>query len=623
MAIVFLPPELVDQIAAGEVIQRPAFVVKELVENSLDAGAARVRLQVEAGGIKRICVSDDGKGVVREELALALSRHATSKIADFADLYKIRDFGFRGEALASIASVSRLKITSRTADCDVGWELSASADGGKPVPASHPYGTTVDMRDLFYNVPARRKFLKSPRTEFKHIQTWLHRLSLTCPRVGFEMLHDGKVSFASPPVGEDGDMSERVAKVLGRRFIEQAAWFEQRRGGMVLRGWLGFPTLSRSQPDIQFTYVNSRWVRDKALIHAVREAYADVLFGGRHPCYLLYLQVEPSQVDVNVHPSKLEVRFRDQRLVHDFVQSTVTQVIAGLSPDTAVSRVEHHRQLQDDSGQGSQGDSGQGGQGGQAWLRSASSTTRVLDAFSSGRQGAGGTGAGLRYPAGTGAGAGARAGAGASGGAAPAQIPVSGDVEMPPLGYALCQLHGIYIIAQNREGMVMVDMHAAHERITYERLKRACESDGIRSQPLLIPISLSVTPDEAALCELHEERLKKAGFEVDRIGEDSIALRRVPSMLADADAEALFRDVLSDLAEHGASSRAEHDINETFSTMACHAAARANDALGIDEMNALLRDMETTERSGQCNHGRPTWVQLSVKQLDKLFMRGR
>ena len=601
MAIVFLPPELVNQIAAGEVIQRPAFVVKELVENSLDAGASKIRLQIETGGIKRVCVSDDGKGIAKEELALALARHATSKISDFADLYNIRDFGFRGEALASIASVSRLKIVSRTAGCDAGWELRMSGDGGdhEPTPAAHPHGTTVDVRDLFYNVPARRKFLKSPRTEFKHIQSWLHRLSLVCPRVGFEMLHDGKVSFACPPVGEGEDENERVSKVLGRHFVEQAVWFEQRRGGMVLRGWLGFPTLSRSQPDMQFTYVNSRWIKDKTLMHAAREGYGDVLFGGRHPCYLLYLQVEPSQVDVNVHPSKLEVRFRDQRLVHDFVQSTVTQVIAGLSPDTAVSRVEHHRQLQDDSGRG-----------GQAWPRSGSapSAMRVLDMLSTGRQGGG---AGLPYPEAV------------SGRVAPVQIPVSEDIEMPPLGYALCQLHGIYIIAQNKEGMVMVDMHAAHERITYERLKRACESDGVRSQPLLIPVSLSVTPDEASLCELYGKHLGKAGFEADRIGESSLALRRVPSILAEANAEALFRDVLSDLAEHGTSSQAERDINETLSTMACHAAARANDVISIDEMNMLLRDMEVTERSGQCNHGRPTWVQLSIKQLDKLFMRGR
>lgn len=601
MAIVLLPPELVNQIAAGEVIQRPAFVVKELVENSLDAGASKIRLQIEAGGVKRVCVSDDGRGIAREELALAFSRHATSKISDFSDLYNIRDFGFRGEALASIASVSRLKIISRTAGCDLGWELRASGDSDEPEPVSHPYGTTIDMRDLFYNVPARRKFLKSPQTEFKHIQSWLRRLSLACPQVGFEVLHDAKMSFSCSPIGEDGDRSERVGKVLGQRFTEQAVWFEQRRGSVVLHGWLGFPTLSRSQPDMQFTYVNSRWIKDKALLHAVREGYGDVMFGGRHPCYLLYLEVDPSQVDVNVHPSKLEVRFRDQRLVHDFVQDTVTQVIAGLSPDTAVSRVEHHRSLQDDSGAGRQG-------GGQGWPRPVSPTLHMLDAFSAPGQR---SGAGQQYPA------------AASEQAAPAQIPMSEDIEMPPLGYALCQLHGIYVIAQNREGMVMVDMHAAHERITYERLKRACESDGVRSQSLLIPINLSVTPDEANLCESHGTHLEKAGFEADRSGESTVVLRRVPSILADANAEALFRDVLSDLAEHGTSSRAEQDINETFSTMACHAAARANDAIGIDEMNALLRDMETTERSGQCNHGRPTWVQLSIKQLDKLFMRGR
>ena len=595
MAINFLPQKLISQIAAGEVIQRLAFVVKELVENSLDAGASRIRLQIEDGGIKRICVTDDGEGIAKQELALALSRHATSKISDLPDLDNIRCFGFRGEALASIASVSRLKITSRTTDSDIGWELTASGDDGfgDPVPVSHPQGTTVDVHDLFYNVPARRKFLKSPRTEFGHVRNWLHRLSLVHGRAGFEVINDGRSSFVCQPVDEDSDGTERVGKVLGRHFAEQAVRFEQRRDGMVLHGWLGLPTLSRSQPDMQFTYVNLRWIRDKTLMHAVREGYKDVLFSGRHPCYLLHLQIDPSQVDINVHPSKLEVRFREQRLVHDFVQSTVTQVIAGLSPHTAVNKVEHHRRLINENAQARQN-----------WPQLV--PVQSPDTFPESRKR---VDTGYRHPV--------------AAMDAVARTPMSGVMEMPPLGYALCQLHGIYIIAQNREGMVIVDMHAAHERITYERLKRACENEGIRSQPLLIPLSLSVTPDEAGLCELNGQYLGKAGFEAGRLGEASIALRRVPSILADVNAEALFRDVLSDLAEHDTSSRVERDINEMFSTMACHAAVRANDSLNIDEMNALLRDMETTERSGQCNHGRPTWVQLSVDQLDKLFMRGR
>lgn len=595
MAINILPPQLVSQIAAGEVINRPAFVVKELLENSLDAGASRIRLQIERGGIKRIRVSDDGEGIAREELVLAVSRHATSKISELSDLDGIRRFGFRGEALASISSVSRFRIISNTTDSGTGWELNFSGEDrpGEPGPAAHPRGTTVDVRDLFYNVPARRKFLKSVRTEFMHIQQWLRRLILAREQAGFEMTHDGKLIFTCAPAGEDDNGAERVRTVFGAHFTEQAIWFEQRRSGAVLRGWLGLPTLSRSQPDMQFTYVNRRWVRDKTLIHAAREGYKDVLFGGRNPVYLLYLEIEPSQVDVNVHPSKLEVAFRDQRFVHNFVQDTIAEVIARLSPATAVNKAEHHRRLVNESRQAKQG-----------WEQLVAPSAQTPEVFSEN-----GKRTTTRPPP--------------SPVTAAAQVSISDAMEMPPLGYALCQLHGIYIVAQNKDGMVIVDMHAAHERITYERLKCACEGGGIRSQPLLIPLSLSVMPSEADICERHRPDLEKAGFEADRVGEDSIALRRVPSILADANVEALFRDVLSDLAERGTSSRVEQDINEIFSTMACHGAFRANDRPGIDEMNALLRDMEVTERSGQCNHGRPTWVQLSIDQLDKLFMRGR
>lgn len=596
MTISVLPLQLVSQIAAGEVINRPAFVVKELIENSLDAGASRIRLQIEHGGIKRIRVSDDGEGIAREELALAVARHATSKISTLPDLDSIRGFGFRGEALASIASVSRFRIISSTADSGAGWQLSVSGEDspGKPAPAAHSRGTTVDVRDLFYNVPARRKFLKSPRTEFMHIQQWLRRLVLARDSVGFEMIHDGKSSFTCAPAGENDNGTERVGAIFGRHFTEQAIWFEQRRSGAALHGWLGLPTLSRSQPDMQFTYVNHRWVRHKALIHAVRGGYEDVLFGGRHPVYVLYLEVDPSQVDVNVHPSKLEVAFRDQRFIHDFVQDTITEVIARLSPATAVNKAEHHRRLINENRQVRRD-----------WEQLVAPAMQAADTSPADASVVD------------------RHRVGAERLRPPAQASMDKAMEMPPLGYALCQLHGIYIVAQNKEGMVIVDMHAAHERITYERLKNACEAEGIRSQPLLLPLSLSVMPGEADICERHRLYLEKAGFEIDRIGEDSIALRRVPSILADANVEALFRDVLSDLAERDTSSRIEQDINEIFSTMACHGAVRANDKLGIDEMNALLRDMEATERSGQCNHGRPTWVQLSIDQLDKLFLRGQ
>ncbi len=590
MTIKRLPPKLVSQIAAGEVVERPASIVKELVENSLDAGASLIRLQIEKGGIGRIRVSDDGRGIPKDELALALSRHATSKLGELSDLERIRDFGFRGEALPSIASVARLKLTSRTADADTGWELSAAGDDDfdAPAPASHPHGTTVDVRDLFYNVPARRKFLKTARTEFGHIQKWLYRLALAHEDVGFEVTNDGKPVFTFSGGGA-GASTDRIEKVLGRHFAEQAVWFEHERSGMKLSGWHGLPTWTRSQPDMQFTYVNLRSIKDKTLAHAVREAYSDVLFHGRHPCYVLYLELDPAQVDVNVHPSKLEVRFRDQRLVHDFVRHTVGEVIAGLSPDTAVNRAEHHRRLVNENPQASYA----GG-----WPSLTGATPAPAHRVHVPERGP--------QPA-----------------TPPMQAPLSEDVEMPPLGYAVCQLHGIYIVAQNRAGMVLVDMHAAHERVTYERLKHACASEGIRSQPLLVPVSLAVAPGEADLCEHHGEYLAQVGFEAGRIGANTLALRRVPAVLADADAETLFRDVLSDLAEHGSSARVEQRLNDTLSTMACHGSVRANRKLTTDEMNALLRDIETTERSGQCNHGRPTWVQLSVDQLDKLFLRGQ
>ena len=606
MTIHRLPPRLVSQIAAGEVIERPASVVKELVENSLDAGASMIRLRIEKGGVGRVRVSDDGTGIAKDELALALSRHATSKIRELADLDGIDGFGFRGEALPSIASVSRLEISSRAATADTGWKLGASGDDdiGEPVPTAHPPGTTVDVRDLFYNVPARRKFLKTAHTEFSHVQKWVHRLALAREDVGFELINDDKPCFSFRGKSAPGS-GDRVEKILGRRFSEQAVWFEQERGGLKLRGWLGLPTLSRSQPDMQFTYVNLRSVRDRTLTHALREAYSDVLFHGRHPCYVLYLELDPAWVDVNVHPSKFEVRFRDQRLVHGFARRAVGEVIAGLAPDTAVNRAEHHRRLVNENP----------GARARGWTGLVSGATGEPPPPSPGTQSA--TQYRSRVPD--------------RGLPAPAPAPtpaqdqaqISDDVEIPPLGYAVCQLHGVYIVAQNREGMVLVDMHAAHERIRYERLKKACETEGIRSQPLLVPMSLALSPGELELCESHREHLEKVGFETDRIGEDTIALRRVPALLADADAGALFRDVLSDLAEHGSSSRVEQRLNDTLSTMACHGSVRAGRRLTLEEMNALLRDMEVTERSGQCNHGRPTWVQLGMDQLDKLFLRGQ
>ena len=590
-----LPSRLINQIAAGEVIERPGSVVKELVENSLDAGATRVRARIEHGGVKRIEISDNGRGIPKDELPLALARHATSKIAAFDDLTQVRDFGFRGEALPSIASVSDLTLSSRTGGGASGWRLRARGDGefDEPAPcALARRGTVVEVCNLFSSVPARRKFLKTDRTEFGHIQQFFHKIALSRFDVEFILEHDGKTVFHFEAADGEAQCRRRLRKILGAAFAEHCARFEGRTDGLEVSGWIGAPMVSRSQPDMQFCYVNGRVVRDKTVGHAARQAYEDVLYHGRHPYYVLYLDIEPSAVDVNVHPAKHEVRFRDQRLVHDFVRVTMKRAIAGLTPADTPNLAEHQRALINENPHAA---------GGAPPLhiprpQSLSATNfyhRISDRPPP------------PYTATPAPDAGADAGA------------------PPPLGYALCQIHGVYIVAQNDKGMVLVDMHAAHERITYERLKQAHKGQGIREQPLLVPVPVEVGEHEADLCERHADELKRAGLGVDRTGPATLTVRRIPSLLDGADAAQLLRDVLSDLAEHGASQRIERDLDAVLSTMACHGSVRANRMLSLDEMNALLRDMEKTERSGQCNHGRPTWAQLGMEQLDKLFKRGQ
>ncbi len=589
-----LPSRLINQIAAGEVIERPGSVVKELVENSLDAGAARIRVRIEHGGVKRIEIADDGRGIPKAELSLALSRHATSKITAFDDLARVCDFGFRGEALPSIASVSDLTLASRTAADESGWRLRARGDGEFEDPAPKALarrGTVVEVCNLFSNVPARRKFLKTGRTEFGHIQQFLHKIALSRFDVEFILEHDGKTVFHFDVADSEPARRQRLGKILGRAFAEQCAWFEGRTDGLEVSGWIGAPTVSRSQPDMQFCYVNGRVVRDKTVSHAARQAYEDVLYHGRHPYYVLYLDIEPSAVDVNVHPAKHEVRFRDQRQIHDFVRVTMKRAIAALSPGDTPNLAEYQRVLVNENPQASASP--------RPPLKiphSASAATTGFYHRISDHPPPSYTGAARADPA---------------------------AAEALPLGYALCQIHGVYIVAQNDKGMVLVDMHAAHERITYEHLKQAYKGQGIREQPLLVPLSVEVGEHEADLCERHADELKRVGFGVDRMGRETLVVRRVPSLLAGADAARLLRDVLSDLGEHGASSRVERDMDAVLSTMACHGSVRANRLLSLDEMNALLRDMEETERSGQCNHGRPTWAQLGMEQLDKLFKRGQ
>jgi len=592
MHIQVLAPQLINQIAAGEVIERPASVVKELLENSLDAAAAAIEIDIEQGGRQRIRVRDDGSGIDRDELSLALSRHATSKIASLEDLERIGSLGFRGEALPSIASVSRLQLSSRTPDDASGW--CVHSDGSEqnltPAPVAHLPGTTVDVRDLFFNTPARRKFLRAETTEFKHIENLVRRFALSCFPVALKLVHNQRPVLHLPAAQGHEEQERRVAELCGRAFMEQAVYVDHAAAGLSLRGWVGMPTFSRSQPDLQYFYVNNRMVRDKLVTHAVRQAYQDVLFHGRHPAYVMFLSIDAAGVDVNAHPTKHEVRFRDSRLVHDYLFRTLHEALAQLRPGTGQPAAQPMHTLQDlPAGRGGPAAPQQGRMplGVQEQLsRYAALHPRPLQARAS----------------------------------APLADADTGD---HPLGYALAQLHGVYILAENAAGLVLVDMHAAHERITYEGLKAAQAGEGIRSQPLLVPLSLDVSRREADACEERRKWFAELGFEIDRMGLEQVVVRQVPALLGDADIAALVRDVLADLLEHGDSRRVQETVNELLATMACHGSVRANRRLRLDEMNALLRQMEATERSGQCNHGRPTWVQLGLGELDKLFLRGR
>ena len=585
-----LSPELVNQIAAGEVIERPASVVKELAENSLDAGAQRIDIEVEQGGMRLIRVRDDGAGIAPDELPLALAPHATSKIATFDDLTHVASMGFRGEALASIASVSRMSITSRRAQDTHGTRLAAQ-DGHAPQPAAHPVGTTIEVRDLFHAVPARRKFLRAERTEFGHIDELVRGLALARPDVEFRLVHNGRPVRMLKPAADEVAQLQRAGELLGETFAQNCLRVEHAAAGLKLGGWIGLPTASRAQADQQYFHVNGRLVRDRSVAHAVRQAYEDVLYHGRHPAFVLFLELDPSAVDVNVHPAKREVRFRDARLVHDFIFHALHDAVAharageqgavamSIPASAAGSMPAYPAQLPRQFGLG---------------VREASA-----DAYA------------------------ALLGSHSTAPPGPVPLPETRPDEVPPLGYALAQLAGIYILAENAHGLVLVDMHAAHERVTYEKLKAARDANHVRAQHLLVPEAIAVSEREAAATEEYAAMLATCGFELDRSGPRQITARRIPALLDGADVARLARDVLGELAEHGSSRRLEELQNELLSTMACHGSVRAHRRLTIPEMNALLREMEATERSGQCNHGRPTWTQLSIPELDKLFLRGR
>ncbi len=612
-----LPDILVNQIAAGEVVERPASVVKELVENALDAGASRVDIDLEEGGVRLIRIRDDGGGIPADQLPLAILRHATSKIGSLDDLEGVATLGFRGEALPSIASVSRFAMVSRREGDDHGARLEV--EGGRVgacVPSPHPRGTTVEVRDLFFNVPARRKFLRAERTELGHIEEWLRQLALARPDVELRVSHNGKPSRRwkgeRDVLAQAGGSDLRLHETLGEEFARQALRIDHSAAGLRLHGWIAQPAYSRASADQQYFYVNGRGVRDRSVAHAVKQAFADVLFHGRQPAYVLFIEVDPRRVDVNVHPAKHEVRFRDARLIHDFVYRTLHEALAetraGMQPSTSA---QHNAWTERPGATAAAVSAGAGGWAPQSPLGLQVAEARAGYAALYGQPERG-------------------ASLGADNGPVPALYPhgsAAPDPTLPPLGYAIAQLHGIYILAENAEGLVVVDMHAAHERIGYERLKRAHDGEGLRSQPLLVPASLAVSERDADVAEREAPLLSQLGFDITRSGPQSLTLRSVPALLAHGDVEALLRDVLVDLREHADTAlgggRVVAARDELLSTMACHAAVRANRRLTLPEMNALLRDMEATERSGQCNHGRPTWARFTLAEIDRWFLRGR
>lgn len=626
--IQLLSPRLANQIAAGEVVERPASVAKELLENSLDSGARRIDVEVEQGGVKLLRVRDDGSGISADDLPLALARHATSKIRELEDLEGVLSLGFRGEALASISSVARLTLTSRTAGATEAWQVETEGRDMTPrvQPAAHPVGTSVEVRDLFFNTPARRKFLKAEKTEFDHLQEVIRRLALARFDVGFHLRHNGKSVLSLHEAHDETARARRVGAICGPGFMEQALPIDVERNGLRLWGWVGLPTFSRSQADLQYFFVNGRAVRDKLVAHAVRQAYRDVLFNGRHPTFVLFLELEPNGVDVNVHPTKHEVRFREGRSVHDFLYGTLHRALADVRPEDQLAAPAAVPEIIRATG-------AQAGEfGPQGEMRLASPVLEQPRAPQQSYAG-GGSGAGYQYqytprPAQPLPAAEAQAVYREfykpldEGVVATSTLPESqGDI--PPLGYALAQLKGIYILAENAIGLVLVDMHAAHERIMYERLKVAMASEGLSGQPLLVPETLALSQREADCAEEHAQWFQRLGFELQRLGPETLAIRQIPALLKQAEANRLVQDVLADLMEYGTSDRIQAHLNELLGTMACHGAVRANRRLAIPEMNALLRDMENTERSGQCNHGRPTWTQMGLDDLDKLFLRGR
>lgn len=623
MRIQALPTQLINQIAAGEVVERPSSIVKELVENCFDADATDIMIDIEQGGVRLIKVRDNGCGIVKEDLPLALSRHATSKIASLQDLEHVASMGFRGEALPSISSVARLTLISRVEEAACAWTVSA--DGSEkdfnPQPDPHPKGTTIDVQDLFYNTPARRKFLKAEKTEFSHIENLIKKMALSRFDIGFTLTHNQKEVLNLRPAESKADKEKRIASICGSAFIESSVTIDFEASGLQLSGWVGLPTFSRSQQDMQFFYVNGRLIKDRLVTHAVKQAYQDVLFHGRHPVYVLYLTLDPVLVDVNAHPAKLEVRFREGRTVHDFLLRALHRSLADLRPGDQIDepinevKIETFTPIPLESSETSVAETSspvsrvasiQGRPSG-SWQNTVTQSSLPLQveedikAYAS------------LYPKND-------------------NLPNTGLRQQPildelegehPLGYAVAHLHSIYILSETKKGIILVDAHAAHERINYEKLKQQYHQGSVPSQPLLLPLKIQVSEAEAELVEQEQESFHTLGFELNRSGPETIVLRSTPALLGREDMDQLIRDILADIVTHGMSPRVLERSNEILATMACHGSVRAKRKLTLDEMNALLREMETTERIGQCNHGRPTWIELSKGELDKFFLRGQ
>jgi DNA mismatch repair protein MutL len=612
MRIQKLSTLLSNQIAAGEVVERPCSVINELLDNSLDAGATKIEIDIENGGLRLMRVSDNGSGIHHEDMVLALSRHATSKITNLHDLEHIATLGFRGEALASISSVSRLSLSSATLN-QAGWEVVTQGQDIEPElrPAAHPQGTTVEVRDLFFNTPARRKFMRSEKTEFDHIDELVKRIALSFFHVNFTLKHNQRLVRQYRAAHSEVECLQRVSSLCGAAFVENAFKIEIATAGLKLWGWIADPTFSRAQADLQYFYVNGRSVRDKLVSHAVKQAYHDVLYGNRHPAYVLFLEIEPDQVDVNVHPTKREVRFRDSRLVHDFISHGVHDVLGSVRPtgeikelDVVTSEIQSVTSAAINSG---------------VIEKNCNHAHHQPKAYTEFRQ--------YDMPLKV------REQMATYGKLQELNISNINSVSaaekspqenpIPPLGFALAQLKGIYILAENADGLVLVDMHAAHERVVYEQLKKTVANHGIVAQPLLVPLSIVLSEREAGCIENHAESFQRLGMKIERLGQETVVVREVPELLRESEMEQLIRDIAADLVEHEQSSRLEEYFEELMGTIACHSAVRANRKLTIPEMNALLRAMETTDHSGQCNHGRPTIKELSMSELDKLFLRGR